>query len=102
MKFDHAPEIDRADHIDIVHKERLSAPRRILKKKIRGFLQPAAGVEQHLLARHLNPHAEVIIRLQTLDNHVRKVMYVDDHLANTKGSQARESYFQERAAGNLH
>ena len=76
--------------------------RRILEEEIGGLFQPAAGVEQHLFARDLDAHAEVVVRLQIFDDHVGKVMHIDDHFANSKGAQAREGDLQQRAPGDFH
>src|ERR1035441_4883438 len=53
-------------------------------------------------ARQENPHAEILLRLEVLKHHVRKVMHVDDHLANTKLTQAGERDLQQGAAFDLH
>ena len=60
VKLHHAPKIDRADHIDIVQNEWLFRMSGILEKKPAGLFQAAAGVEQDVLARDLNSHAEVV------------------------------------------
>src|ERR1035441_2371478 len=74
VKPDHAPKIDGADDIDVMQNEGLLQPPAGLKKERRGFLQAAAGVEQDFLARNLNPHPEVIVGFQILDNHLRVMM----------------------------
>ena len=71
VKLHHAPQIDRADDIDIVQNERLFASR-TLKKKMRGLFQAAAGIEQDLFARDFNPHAEIVVRLQIIDEPCRQ------------------------------
>ena len=91
MKLHHAPEINRADDIDIVQNERLFRAVGILEEKIGGLFQSAAGVEQDLFARDFNTHAEVIVRFQILDNHVGEVMDVDDHFADSESARKRES-----------
>src|SRR5580693_1012442 len=62
MKLHHAPEINRADDIDIVQNERLFRGVGILEEKIGSPFQAAASVEQDLLTRDFNTHAEVSVR----------------------------------------
>ena len=100
MKPHHAGEIDGADDIDIVHDERLLRTRAALEKEPCGMFQAATGVKQNFLARQFNPHAEVVVGPQVLDDHVGVVMGVDNDLAHAESSQAAESDFQKRAAGN--
>src|SRR5208337_4681271 len=88
MKFHHAAEIDRADDIDIVQNERLFKTIGILEEKIGSLFQSAAGVEQNLLARDFDAHAKVMVRFQIVENHVGKVMHIDNDLANPIGAQA--------------
>src|SRR6202011_3265569 len=66
------------------------------------LFQASAGVEQDLLARDFNTHAEVFVCFQILENHFGKVMHVENHLANSKDAQARECDLQQRAASDFH
>src|SRR5258705_6616025 len=61
MRLHHPAEIDRTDHIDVVQDERLVRGAGIFQEKIPCLFQAAAGVEQFLLARDFNPHAEVVL-----------------------------------------
>jgi hypothetical protein len=101
MKLSHFSEIDSADHIDVMHEERRWAAR-VLKKKPGGLFQSATGIQQHVFARHFNSKAEMVMGLQIVDNHVREVVRIDNHLANAKLTQARECDFEQRAAAELH
>src|SRR5882762_2538316 len=102
MNLHHAPEVNRADDIDIVQNKRLVKTVGTLKEKIGGLFKAAARVEQDLLARDFNTHAEIVVRFEIFKNHVSEVMHVDDHLANPKGAQARERDFEQRSAGDFH
>ena len=44
----------------------------VAQKKMCGFLQSAAGVEQFVFPRNFNLHPELIVRLQILDYHSAK------------------------------
>ena len=90
MKLHHALKIDGADDIDVVQDKRV---RTFTKKPGRPF-QAASGIEQDFLTRNLDPHAEVILRFQVVENHIGKVMHVDDHLVNPEGAQAFECDLQ--------
>src|ERR1035441_2765869 len=102
MKSHHAPEVNRAEDIDIVHDEGFFRASgifgRIPDKEMRGLLQAAAGVEQRLFARDFNAHAEVAVRFQVFHNQVGEVMNVDYYLANSEAAQAGERDLQQRAA----
>ena len=68
----------------------------ILEKKPRRLLQSTAGVEQDILSRDFNPHTKILLCRKVLNNHVGKVMHVDDHLVNAEVTQARERDLQQR------
>src|SRR5207247_2152541 len=102
MELDHAPEIDGADDIDVVQNERLSQAIRILEKEPTGSFQASACIEQDLLAGNFDAHAEVIVRPQIIENHAGQVMHIDDHFADSEGSQAGERDLQQGAAGDVH
>ena len=102
MKLRHPLQIEGTDDVNIVHNERFFRTAGILQKEMSNFLQAAAGIKQDFLAGDDNPHAEVVVGFEILHDHVRKVMHVDDHFANSEGAQAREGDLQERAAGNFH
>ncbi len=99
MKAHHAPQVDRADDIDVVQDKGLFVTP-AGRKEMRGILQAAAGVQQLLLARDFNPHAEVIVGPQVIGDHPGVVVRVDDHLAHAKRTQAAEGNLQQSAAGN--
>ena len=65
-------QIDRADHVDIMQKKRLVEMPESSRKNQRGLLQPAAGIEQNLFARDLDPHPEVIVRFQIIEQPCRQ------------------------------
>ena len=46
MELHHAPEINGADHVDIVQKERFIHTGGIVQKKVSGSFQSATGIEQ--------------------------------------------------------
>ena len=72
--------------------------REILREEMGCFFQAATGVEQHLLARDFDAHAEIVIRFQVIHDHVGEVIDVDDRLANSETAQAREGDLQQSAA----
>jgi hypothetical protein len=88
MKLHHAGQINCAEYIDVMQKERLFRMARVFEKEPRCFLEAAAGVEQNVFARNFNSHLKVVVLLQISNNHVGKVMHVDDHFANPVGAQA--------------
>src|ERR1700681_3387312 len=102
MKLHHAPEINVAEDIDIVHDEGFLPARigmaGILDKEMSSLFQASTGVEQRLLTRTFNTHAEVVVRFQVIHNHVGEVKDVEYHLANSEFAQARERDLQQRAA----
>ena len=71
---------------------------RTFDEEMRGFFQTASGIEQDILTRDFNAHAEVVVCFQILHDHVGEVMDVDDHFANSEIAQARERDLQQRAA----
>src|SRR5215471_2941916 len=98
VKFDHALQVNVADHVDVMQNERL----RISAKEPAGFLQSAAGIEQNVFSRDLDMHAEIMVGLQVLDHHVRKVMDIDNDVSNSESAQSRERDLEQRLAGYLH
>src|SRR6266566_8182189 len=102
MKLHHAAEINRADDIHIMQNEGLLKPAGILKEKPGGFFQAPASIQQDLLARDFNAHAEVIVDFQIFEKKIGKVMDVDDYLADPKGAQTAERDLEQRAAGDFH
>src|ERR1700690_471247 len=98
MKFGHAQQINRAEHVDVVHNEGFFKAGRIFEEKMRSFLQAAASVKQHILARDFNTHAEVVVRLQILRDHGSEMMHIDNHFADAKRAEAGKRDLQQRAA----
>ena len=94
----HAVEIDRTDHVDVMQQERL----RVVAEKPAGLLQSSAGIEQRIFAGNLNVHPKVFLCFQVLNNHVREVMYIDDHSIDTGCAQTLERDLQQRAARDFH
>src|SRR5690242_7389720 len=74
VELQHTLEIDRADYVHVVKNE---WPGLVLEKPS-SFLQAAAGIEQNILTRDLNAHAEILIGLQVVNDLICKVMDVDD------------------------
>src|SRR5678810_1241950 len=58
MEGNHAPEVNRADHIDIVQNERFIQAQWIVEEKPCCFLETAARVQQNVLAGDLDPHSK--------------------------------------------
>ena len=102
MELHHAPEINGADDVDIVQKERFVQTGGIAQKKVTGFFQSATGVEQQLFQGQLDVHPKIAVGLQVLDDHPGKVMHIDHDVANPEVAQARERDFQKRSPGDLH
>src|SRR2546422_2216943 len=94
----HAVEIDRTDHVDVMQQERL----RVVAEKPAGLLQSSAGIEQRFFAGNLNVHPKVVLCFQVLNDHVREVMYIDDHSIDTGCAQTLERDLQQRAARDFH
>ena len=106
MKLDHARKIDRTEHVHVVHQKRLFGFR---AGALAGFeeepgslLQAAAGVEQDLLVRDLDPHVEVAVGREIRDDLIGKVVNVDDRFTNTKAPQPRERNLQQRSSADRH
>src|ERR1700683_1289876 len=57
----HPPQINGADHVDIVQNERFLHWACVIEEEPSGFFYPAASVEQNILARQFDSHAEVVI-----------------------------------------
>src|SRR5882757_6078902 len=102
VELHHASKIDRADNVNVVQKKGLVPSPTVIQKKPRSLLQPTTGIQQHVLARHFNPHTKVVVCLQVIDNHIAKVMYVDDHFTYSELAQTGESDFKHRSPRNLH
>lgn len=67
-----------------------------------GFFQAAAGVQQEIVfARNFDAQAEIVVRLQVGDDHVRKVMDIDDNFVHAETVKTREGDFKKRAAGDF-
>src|SRR5580698_4690921 len=96
MKLHHPLKINRADDIDIVQNEGLVDATWLVEKKMSRLLQPAASIEQSLLTRNFDTHAKVVVGFQIIDDHVGKVMHIDDHFANATLAQARNRDLQQR------
>src|SRR5271154_248281 len=104
MEFDHAPKIDRAEHIDIMQEKwRVCFARSVrLLKEPGGFLEASSGVEQGCFARHFDVHAETIVRLQVLEDHLGMVMNGDYHFADSNTSQAGKRDLKQGSAVHLN
>src|SRR6266536_1613273 len=102
MKLDHAVKINIAEDVDIMQNERLVQIARIFEKEPCCLFEAAARVEQDFFARDFKSHAKVCLLLQVIDNHVGEVMYVDDHLADSKLAQPAQRDLQERLSSHLH
>ncbi len=112
VELEHAAEIDVADNIDVVKEERLVdligivtfgvAASGILEEKPGGFFQAAAGVQQNVFAGDFDTHAEVVVGFQIVDDQIGEVMDVDDDFGDAERAQARESDFEQSAAGELN
>ncbi len=89
MELHHASKIDRADDIDIVQNERL-----VVREEPGGLLQAAAGIEQELLARNFDTHAEVIVLFEIGLDHVGEMVHVDDHFGYAEKAQTGECDFE--------
>src|SRR6266581_5914146 len=100
MKFDHAWNIDHAEHIDVMQKKWF-VPTSIFEKEPRSFLEAATGIEQSFFTRDFNPHVEVVVLPQIIDNHVGKVMHVDDHFTNPEPRQTTKRDLQQRMTSHL-
>src|SRR5579875_1139853 len=98
MRLDHALKINRADHVHVVKNEWFILARGIAEKKGSGFLQAAAGIQQDVFTRDLDPHSEISICLKIAGNLIGEVMDVDDDVANTERPQALQGDFQHGAA----
>ena len=101
VKPHHAPQIDGADDIHVVQNERLLQTRSESRKKWAAFFKPPP-VSSRISSRETSIlHAEIVVGFQIIDNHVREVMRIDNHLAHAKGAQAGEGDLQQRTAGNF-
>src|SRR5208282_4356617 len=98
MVLHHASQVDRADDIDIVQNEGLIQRAGVLQKEMSRLFQSAASVEQDLLTRDFNAHAEVVVRFQVIKDHVGKMMHIDDDLANAKFAQAGKRDLEQHPA----
>jgi hypothetical protein len=102
MEVEHAPEINRADDINVMQKERLCEAIEVFAKKISGLFQPATRVEQYLLARNPDVHTKVSVSREVIFDHLRKVVDVDDHVHDVEGSQPSQGDLKQRSTGNFH
>jgi hypothetical protein len=100
VKADHARKIDGAEDINVVDDEGLSRAFAGLQEKPGGFLEAAAGVEQNLLARDFNAHAEVLVGMEVIDDFVGEMMDVENDFANAEDAQAAEGELKESTAGD--
>ena len=72
---------------------------RILEEEPGGFFEAASGVEQEIVfAGNFNAHAEIVVSIEIVDNHVREMVHVDDDFVDAKGAKASERDFEECAA----
>src|SRR5690242_3215261 len=82
MELQHAMKVDGADDVDVMEKEGLG--RRvasIFQKEPRAFFEAAAGVKQEVVfARDFDAHAEIVVRLEVVDDHVSEMIDVDDEI----------------------
>ncbi len=46
-------------------------------------------------------HAEIVVRLQILHNHVGEVMNIDDYFCDSRGAEARKSDLEQGVAGDF-
>src|SRR5450631_3403957 len=87
MLLGHSLQIDRADYVDIVEDKGLIGGSAIEQKRS-CILEPTARVQQDVLSREIDMHAEVIVVLQKLRNLVSEVMRIHDDVMNATCAQA--------------
>ena len=75
----HAGEIDGAEDVDVVDEEGLVFGAAVFEKEPCGFFEAAAGVEQDVFAGDFNAHAEVLVGLKVVDDHVGEMMDIENH-----------------------
>ena len=106
MELHHALQINGADDVHVVQNEwgitGSSAAGDRLPEKPCGVFQAAAGVEQRGFTGNLNPHAEIVMPRQILDDQIGEMMHVDDHFVDTKFAQAGQRDFEQGAACDFH
>ena len=70
------------------------------RKNQAAFFRPPPVSSRDFFAGDFNPHAEVAVGLEVIDDFVGEVMDVDNHFADAKGAQADKGDFKQRAAGD--
>ena len=101
VELEHGAEVDIADYVYVVKEKGLVEAGGILQEEPGGFFEAAAGVEQDLFAGDFDAHAEVFVGFQIVDDHVGKVVDVDDDFGDAEGAQAGEGDFEQGAAGDF-
>ena len=61
------------------------------RKNHAAFFSPPPVSSRTVLVRHLDVHPEISVRFQIIDNHVGKMMHVDDHVVNAKRRAAAKA-----------
>jgi hypothetical protein len=102
MEAHHTSEINGADHIDVMDKERFFSLTGVPAKELSNFFQATTGIEQRVFAGNFDVQSKVVVFLQVVQHHVRKVVNVDDDIGYPKTSQAGNNDFEQRAAPNFH
>jgi hypothetical protein len=93
----HRVEVDVAENVDIVEKERLVG-RTGAGEEVRGLFQTASGVEKDIFTRDLDVHPEVVMQSEIFGNLVGEVMGVDDDIDDAAGFEASQRKFEQRVA----
>src|SRR5579862_1421361 len=100
MRLDHLSQIDRAHDIDVVQDERVTQRR--VAKKPGCFLQASAGIEQRFLARNLNAHSKIPLRVKVVDKLVCEVVHIHDDLGNAELAQPAESNLEQSSTSDFN
>ena len=70
--------------------------RAAVQKEPGGFFQPAAGVEQFVLARDRDLHSEIVMTSQILHHHVGEVVDIENDLSDAEAAQPGQGKFKQR------
>ena len=82
MGLNHTMEIDRANHVRIVNEKRRGAHR--LPEKTTRLSSTRRQCRAERLRARFRSHPEIVVLFQIVNDHVRKMVDVDDYFADAE------------------
>jgi len=99
VELEHGAKVNGANDVHVVKKKWLVETRGVFEEEPGGSFQTTTRVEQKIIfARDFDAQAKIVVSFQVVDDHVRKVMHVDNHFCDAKHTQASQGDFEKSTA----